>query len=79
MKVDNNAMQLGLLGLNRSVDGVRETAGRIASTEQMNADSPTGLAGALVDLKTYELQGQASARVVKTVDEMIGSLFDDKA
>mgnify|MGYP005853268513 CR=1 FL=1 len=79
MKVDNNAMQLGLLGLNRSLDGVRETAGRIASTEQMNADSPAGLAGALVDLKTYELQGQASAQVIKTVEEMIGSLFDDKA
>lgn len=79
MKVDNNAMQLGLLGLNRSLDGVRETAGRIASTGQMNADSPTGLASALVDLKTYELQGRASAQVVKTVDEMIGSLFDDQA
>lgn len=78
MKIDN-AMQLGLLGLNRSLDGMREAAGRIAGTEQMQSDSPTGLAGALVELKTYELQGQASAKVVRAVDEMIGSLFDDKA
>ena len=79
MKVDNNAMQLGLLGLNRSMDGLRETAGRIASSEQMQSDSPAGLAGALVDLRTYELQGQAAAKVIRTVDEMLGSLFDDKA
>ncbi|BCO32464.1 hypothetical protein TspCOW1_25670 [Thiohalobacter sp. COW1] len=78
MKIDN-AMQLALLGLNRSLAGVRDTAGQIAGTGQLQAESPAGLAGALVELKTYELQGQASAQVVKTVDEMIGSLFDDKA
>lgn len=78
MKVDNS-LQLGVLGIRRAFDGVRESAGRIASSEQMTAQDPAGIAKPLVDLKTYELQAEASAEVVKTVDRMIGSLFDDKA
>lgn len=78
MKIDA-PLQLGVLGLKRSFDGVRDSAGKIASSEQMKSEDPAGIAEPLVNLKTYELQGRASAEVIKTVDQMIGSLFDDKA
>ena len=42
-------------------------------------DNPADVAEAMVDLKVYARQVQASAKVVQTADEVIGFLLDMSA
>jgi len=78
MKIDG-ALSNAITGIQRGLSSADKHAARIASADQLNADSPSGLVEPLVGLQQDKLQVQASAQVLKAVDEMIGSLFDDKA
>lgn len=73
----SSAFGSGLLGIQRGVQGLDRNAAEIAraskSTEEL---SPVD---ALVNSKVNRLQVEASASVIRTVDETIGSLFDDFA
>lgn len=71
----NNAM----LGIHRGLTGMRRNAAEIASADQFQSDSPAGLAKPLIDMRRDTVQVEASAAVVRAVDEAIGSLFDEKA
>ena len=74
-----SALNTGIVGIQRGVNSARSHAAQIASAETMNADSPTDLADPLVGLISDRLQVQASAKVVKAIDQMLGSLIDIKA
>ncbi len=78
MKIDN-AAQIGLLGLQRGMAKATQHAREIAGAGLANDPDPVALVEPLVGIKAAELQVRASAEVIKTADDMIGTLFDDKA
>jgi len=78
MSIDSIAA-LGLAGIQRGIQGARSSAADIASTSQAGASSPADLTAALVSLKQHEQQVAAASRVVKSADDMIGTLIDDLA
>ena len=78
MKI-GGAFSEAMLGIQRGLSSAREHASQIASAAQFNDDSPTSLAEPMLGLKQDKLQVQASTEVLKAVDDMLGSLFDEKA
>jgi len=78
MKIDG-ALTHAMTGIQRGLNSAQNHAARIANAGQFNADSPSSLVEPLLGLQQDKLQVQASTQVLKAVDEMIGSLFDDKA
>ena len=75
-----SAFNASIAGIQQGLAGMRKNASDIASSGTREQGLSTEqLTRSVVDLKANELQVQASARVLKTVDETIGSLFDDKA
>ena len=82
-----SALNSGLQGINRGLQGAQRNAEAIAS---FSANSGAGEDGArginsadvaseLVDLKQNELQVKASAKVIESVGESIGSILDVRA
>lgn len=69
----------GLNGIRVGLDGIQKTAGEIANKDAMQANGAHDLAKSMVDLKVYKYQVGASAQVVKTTDQMLGTLLDIKA
>lgn len=73
----SGVLAAGVQGLQTSLARANDAAGRIArfGTTSQNGD----LATPIVDLKSSELQAKASAAVIKTADEVLGTLIDIKA
>jgi hypothetical protein len=76
----NNTLAVGIQGIQDGMVGMENAARKIA---RAGADGPHGTAeGAgslvepIVDLKIYERSVEASAQVVKTADETLGTLLD---
>ncbi len=76
----NNTLAVGIQGIQDGMVGMENAARKIA---RAGADGPQGTAeGAgslvepIVDLKIYERSVEASAEVVKTADETLGTLLD---
>lgn len=75
-----SALNASILGLQKGLSGMRKNAADIASAGTQDAGlSNEQLTRSIVGLKENELQVKASAKVLKTVHDTIGSLFDDKA
>lgn len=80
------ALSTGVTGLNSALNGLNKTAQDVAelnvardSASEPRAARPRDLddvAEALVSLKLYQRQAQASAKVVETADAMLGFLLD---
>ena len=73
------AINQAVLGIQRGLYGAQKHASQIASAEQFQSKSPAGLIEPLTGLRMDALQVAASSKVLKAVDDMIGSLFDEKA
>ncbi|MBP8220158.1 MAG: flagellar biosynthesis protein FlgE [Aeromonadaceae bacterium] len=69
-----SALNSGYLGLQKASQQVDESSARLAqlSTQPDQVDPTTEL----VSLKVAEQGGQVAAEVVKTADEMMGTLLD---
>ncbi|HHH44756.1 MAG TPA: hypothetical protein ENK49_11510 [Gammaproteobacteria bacterium] len=78
MKIDS-ALSQAMLGIQRGLASARDHAGQIANAGQFSEDSPASLVEPLLGLRQDRIQVQASAQVLKAVDDMLGTLFDDKA
>ena len=75
-----SALGSALSGIQKGLSGMRKNASEIASAgTRENGLSPESLTNSIVGLKENALQVKASAEVLKTVDETIGSLIDDLA
>ncbi|MFL1464758.1 flagellar basal body rod C-terminal domain-containing protein [Marinobacter sp. HN1S83] len=79
----NNALGIGIQGIQDGMAGMENAARKIA---RGGADGPQGSAGGagslvepIVELNLYERSVEASAQVVKTADETLGTLLDIKA
>ncbi len=75
-----SAVNASLLGIQKGLSGMRKNASDIAKAgTQESGLSAEQLTRSIVGLKEDELQVKASAKVLKTVNETLGSLIDDKA
>ena len=76
----NNTLAIGIQGMQDGMAGMENAARRIArggvDGPQGTAEGAGGLIEPLVDLKLYERSVEASAQVVKTADETLGTLLD---
>ncbi|MBS3804016.1 MAG: flagellar biosynthesis protein FlgE [Oleiphilaceae bacterium] len=80
----NNTLAIGVQGIQDGMQGMDNAARRIA---RGGDDGPKGSAGSagggliepIVDLKLYERSVEASAQIVKTADETLGTLLDIEA
>lgn len=87
----NSILSAGVQGISSGLEQARKAAEDIAETalqppSQTGANNPpssddglSNLTSAAVDLKLGELQVKASANVIKTADEIIGTIVDIKA
>ncbi|MCK7551470.1 MULTISPECIES: flagellar biosynthesis protein FlgE [Marinobacter] len=79
----NNALGIGIQGIQDGMMGMENAARKIArggaDGPQGTADGGNSLIEPIVDLKLYERSVEASAQVVKTADETLGTLLDIKA
>lgn len=71
-----NALNTGILGIQRGLADVQRNASNIASTDTMTADNASNLAESMVGLMSARTQVEASARVVETVNETLGTIID---
>ncbi len=85
----NTVLQTGIQGVQRGQEGLQKAAseivnaGTISPTEgQANAQGnsqSSSVIEPIVDLKLYEQTVEASAKVVETADEVLGTLLDTLA
>lgn len=73
----SSVLATGVQGVQTGMANASDAAGKIArlGTTESDGDFVTPM----VDLKQSELQVKASAAVIKSADEMIGTLIDIKA
>jgi hypothetical protein len=73
------ALHSAVTGIMRGVSGLRQDAAAVASADRLNNSASSDLATPLVDAIGNRQQVEASARLVKAVDEMLGTLIDIRA
>ena len=73
----NSTMQIGFSGMSNAYAGMVQSSQQIASagTQAYGANMPV-LLESMVSLKENQHLFDASAKVVKTSDQMLGTLFD---
>ncbi len=72
----NSALSSALSGIQKGLTGIDNNAAQIASASAFNSDNPVDFAQPLVELQSNRLQVELSAKVMKTVDETLGTLID---
>ncbi len=88
----NSVLSQGIQGVNRGMQGMARAAERVAKAglpAERTGEVPASAGGApdvmtdlttgLVELRLYSVQVEASAKVVKTADQTLGTLLDVKA
>ncbi len=80
----DSVLSVGLQGLQNGLNSARQAAEDISratttATSTENKDSAADITAAAVELKLSERQVQASATVIKTADEVLGTLLDVNA
>ena len=78
----NSVLSAGVQGVQAGLQRADRAAGEIArfgTTDQSRGQQNGDLATPIVDLKLSELQVKASAAVIKTADEVAGTLIDIRA
>ena len=77
MRIES-AFNNGLLGIQRGLGQTQKSANEIAGAAVRKDTTVNDVSRAVVDLRQAEQQVQASAQVVKTANELRGSLIDIK-
>ena len=72
----NSILQTGVQGIQTATQGAEKAAREIVRAGTESSSSPNSVVEPIVDLKLYERSIQASSQVVKTADEVLGSLLD---
>lgn len=76
----NNTLGIGIQGIQNGIQGMDNAARQIArggvDGPRGTAEGAGGLIEPIIDLKLYERSVEASAQVVKTADETLGTLLD---
>jgi|GEM_PF-3612390 len=72
-------LDTGRLGLQRALADASRQVAKIAAATGTASDRPSDYTRPLVRLITDRDQAEAAARIIKTTDEILGSLIDIKA
>lgn len=76
----NNTVGIGIQGIQEGLAGMENAARKIArggvDGPQGTAEGAGSLVEPIVELNLYERSVEASAQVVKTADETLGTLLD---
>lgn len=79
----NNTLGIGMQGIQDGMAGMENAARKIArggvDGPQGTAQSSNNLAEPMIEMNLYERSVEASAQVVKTADETLGTLLDLRA
>jgi len=78
----NSILQTGLQGVQQGVEGAERAASDIVRSGTVDGaagSNSNDIVEAVVDLKLYARSVEASAQVVRTADEVLGSLLDTMA
>ena len=70
------ALSSGVMGIQKGLDGLNRDAAEIASARQLKNEASADLAKPLTNLVIDKLQVAASAKVVKTAGDTLGTLLD---
>lgn len=73
------ALNAGITGIQRGMALAEKSASTIASAKNSTSGNPYDVAEPLVELMIARLQVEASAKVVETVSDTMGTLIDTKA
>lgn len=73
------ALNAGITGIQRGMAAAEKSASSIASAQNSTSGNPADVAEPLVELMMARLQIEASAKVVETVSETMGTIIDTKA
>ncbi|RJG12323.1 hypothetical protein D3879_03225 [Pseudomonas cavernicola] len=89
MQISGNAFSAGLSTLQSGQQRIDQAASGIASNalprperaadSSQPAASSVDLASSLTELQVGKVEAQAGAKVIKTADEMLGTLIDTRA
>ncbi len=85
MSNDISSASLGLMGIRRGMNGLKQNAQQIASANTQSDAAATQaagsntLAGPLVEMKLNKQLVETSAKVIQTHNDLIGTLLDIKA
>ena len=74
-----SVIQTGLSGVSRGMENLQEIASDIAQVGTVDAEEQNttiDLTQSMVDLQQQKLATQASAKVVATAEEVLGTLLD---
>ncbi len=74
-----SALNSGIAGMQRGVAMAEKSAATIASATTSSSGNPIDVAEPLVELMMARLQVEASAKVVETISDTIGTLIDTTA
>jgi hypothetical protein len=74
-----SALNSGIQGIHRGLEGMRRDAAEIASAKNMNGEDMKDVFTPLTHLIIDRTQVAISAKVIKTAGETIGTLLDVKA
>lgn len=82
---DNTILGIAQAGMQTGMDGLKKNAAAIASKDALKPqDATAGQSSSipvneLVEMKMNKNQVLTSGKVLETVDEMLGTLLDEKA
>jgi len=72
----SGALYAGVQGYNQGAEQVRQAAVDLSSANNPNREKPININQSAVELISGNLQAEASARVIKTADETLGTIID---
>ena len=72
----SSSLSSALYGIQKGLTGMDKNAAKIASADAFNSQSTTAVARPLIEMQSDRLQVEVSAKVMKTVDDTIGTLLD---
>jgi len=76
----NSVFDSGLTGVRQGIEGVEKAASEIVRAGTVDgADGANDVIEPIIDLRLYQRSVEASAQVVRTADEVLGTLLDTMA
>ena len=72
----NSILNPGIQGVQSATQGVERVAKDIVRSGADGAAGQNNVVESIVDLQLYERSVQASAQIVKTADEVLGTILD---
>ncbi|AEP31641.1 hypothetical protein [Brumicola nitratireducens] len=72
----SSALYSGVQGYNQGAEQVKKAAVDLSSANNPDREKPININQSAVELISGNLQAEASARVIKTADETLGTIID---